>query len=71
MRASLAAGQDKGAGTAFALTFVSVSSFRLPAKHQSWRLALTHSTMTEEEYEALYEALEAAHKILPGGQGLR
>ena len=22
--------------------------------------------MTEKEYEALYEALEAAHKILPG-----
>jgi hypothetical protein len=25
--------------------------------------------MTEEEYEALYEALEAAHKILPGADG--
>ena len=24
--------------------------------------------MTEEEYEALYEALEAAHKILPGAK---
>jgi hypothetical protein len=24
--------------------------------------------MTEEEYEALYEALEAAQKILPGGE---
>jgi hypothetical protein len=24
--------------------------------------------MTEKEYEALYEALEAAHKILPGSK---
>jgi hypothetical protein len=24
--------------------------------------------MTEKEYEALYEALEAAHKILPGAK---
>ena len=24
--------------------------------------------MTEREYEALYEALEAAHKILPGSK---
>ena len=24
--------------------------------------------MTEKEYEALYEALEAAHKILPGDE---
>ena len=24
--------------------------------------------MTEKEYEALYEALEAAHKILPGAE---
>lgn len=27
------------------------------------------SCMTEKEYKALYEALEAAHKILPGAKG--
>jgi hypothetical protein len=29
---------------------------------------ISSAGMTEKEYEALYEALEAAHKILPGDE---
>ncbi|MGA9577586.1 MAG: hypothetical protein WBV90_08200, partial [Terrimicrobiaceae bacterium] len=52
----------------FAFILLPASSFRLPAQLQSRRLELTHSSMTEKEYEALYEALEAAHRILPGSK---
>jgi len=52
----------------FALIVITASSFLLPAPRESRKLELTDDCMTEKEYEALYEALEAAHKILPGAK---
>ena len=47
------------------------SSLRLQAfycQHRAHPGNWTDDCMTEKEYEALYEALEAAHKILPGAK---
>lgn len=40
----------------------------MPSPSEFRILESTHSAMTEKEYEALYEALEAAHRILPGAK---
>jgi hypothetical protein len=52
----------------FALIVITASSFLLSAPRPFRKPELTDDCMTEKEYEALYEALEAAHKILPGAK---
>ena len=45
-----------------------LQAFDCQHRRPSWKLELTDYFITEKEYEALYEALEAAHKILPGAK---